>query len=104
MGQSARILADDTDKSGIAEALFFKIGALGRCNICGEAVVVKTDYEDMDKLRDVVHKAYPSVLKSFFHDDPVLMRDYIANEYSDAPFQCEDCNEQFVAEDNKPLA
>jgi len=96
MGLSARLLANDPDKSETAQDVLFKIGALGRCDICGETVVVKTDYEDMDKLRVFIHKAYPNALKSNFHDDPLVMLDYIANEYADAAFQCEDCTGKFA--------
>jgi hypothetical protein len=98
MGQSARLLADDPDKSGIALALLFKVGALGRCDLCGETAVVKTDYEELDNLVAVVQKAYPNALKANFHNDPIVMRDYIVSEYVDASFQCEDCNEKMVAE------
>ena len=98
MGQSARLLADDPDKSAIAQSLLFKVGALGRCDLCGETAIVKTDYEELDNLVAIVQKAYPNALKANFHDDPVVMRDYIISEYADAAFQCEDCNENMGAD------
>lgn len=95
MGKSARILAEDPDKSEIAEDLLFKVGVLGRCGVCGDTVVVKEVYDNMDKLVSVVHKAHPHALKSSFNDDPATMKEYIIDEYADAPFQCEECNEGF---------
>ncbi|MGD0959476.1 MAG: hypothetical protein ABSB19_06690 [Methylomonas sp.] len=98
MGKSARLLAADPNKSEIAEDLLFKIGVLGRCDLCGETVIVKDVYDNMDKLAAVVQKTYPNALKSLFRDDPVLMKNCITDEYSDAAFQCENCNEKFNGE------
>ncbi len=95
MGKSARQLTSNQNKSWVAEELLFKIGVLGRCDLCGDTVVVKSAYDNMDKLVSVVQKAHPNALKSHFDNNPGLMKAYITDEYADAPFQCEDCNQKF---------
>lgn len=95
MGKSARQLTSNQDKSWMAEELLFKIGVLGRCDICGDTVVIKNVYDNMDKLVFVVQKAHPNALKSHFDNNLDLMKDYITDEYADASFQCEGCNQKF---------